>query len=177
MSPASITEFATLRLNSPHKWDSLTTIDFFRALSADQRAWSGYPLLYFRDVDAPDDSGCERVYLLSGWKSVEAHYEWIEGAANQALLEKGVGDGKLLSVEGFAHVAIVFEEFPQDQRVLYLERPAKAVEDSTTGAESWRRQGKVLDQGVDELWQFRDGVAENSSDGTTALKRLNTSWN
>ncbi|KAI9065443.1 hypothetical protein FKP32DRAFT_1537994, partial [Trametes sanguinea] len=90
-----VTEIATLRLNSPHIWDSPDVQSFFADVAAQQAAWSGYPLHYFQDTSDPSI-----VYILTGWESVSAHFEWIKSEQNQKLLEQGKS---LIEVVGLQH--------------------------------------------------------------------------
>ncbi len=94
----TVTEFATLKLLSPHTWDAPDIQAFFRTLSVQQGAWSGYPLRFFADTTDP-----QLIYLITGWESVPAHYEWIASEQNQKLLERGKG---MLEVEGLAHAEV-----------------------------------------------------------------------
>jgi hypothetical protein len=169
MSPISVTEFAILRLNNPHKWNHATTVEFFRKLSTEQASWSGYPLLYFRDVDVSDQEP-QRIYLISGWKNVDAHHEWIASAQNQALLQEA-SELKLLDVVDLAHIAIEFETIPQDDRVLSVgRRPARGEveqEEVAAEAEGWQRQGKALDNGMSEIWQMSDHGLESADFNST----------
>ena len=94
----TVTEFATLKLVSPHTWTSPDVQAFFQTLSAQQGAWSGYPLRFFADTTDP-----QLIYLITGWESVAAHYEWISSEQNQALLERAKG---MIEVEGLAHAEV-----------------------------------------------------------------------
>ncbi|KAM5538129.1 hypothetical protein V8D89_008326 [Ganoderma adspersum] len=94
----TVTEFATLKLVSPHAWASPDVQAFFRTLSTQQGAWSGYPLRFFADRTDP-----QLIYLITGWESVAAHYEWIASEQNQALLERAKG---MIEVEGLAHAEV-----------------------------------------------------------------------
>ncbi|KAH9852740.1 hypothetical protein C2E23DRAFT_148146 [Lenzites betulinus] len=91
-----VTEIAVLKLLSRHSWDSAETRSFFAAVASQQAAWSGYPLHYFQDT-----SDASVVYILTGWESVPAHWEWIKSEPNQKLLELGKG---LIEVVGLNHV-------------------------------------------------------------------------
>ena len=94
----TVTEFATLKLVSPHTWTSPDVQAFFQTLSAQQGAWSGYPLRFFADT-----TDSQLIYLITGWESVAAHYEWIASEQNQALLERAKG---MIEVEGLAHAEV-----------------------------------------------------------------------
>ncbi|KAJ3014373.1 hypothetical protein NUW54_g1320 [Trametes sanguinea] len=96
-----VTEIATLRLNSPHIWDSPASQSFFADVAAQQAAWSGYLLHYFQDTSDP-----LVIYILTGWESVSAHFDWIKSEQNQKLLERGEG---LMEVVGLQHVNLGVE--------------------------------------------------------------------
>ena len=97
-STMPVTEFATLKLVSPHTWDSPEIQAFFAALSTQQGANSGYTLRFFEDITNP-----RLIYLITGWTSAQAHYEAIAGEQNQKLLERSKG---LITVEGLAHAEV-----------------------------------------------------------------------
>ncbi|KAI0780516.1 hypothetical protein BD413DRAFT_497711 [Trametes elegans] len=96
-----VTEIATLRLIHPHTWDSTEIRSFFSDVAQQQAAWSGYALHYFHDM-----SDEHVVYILTGWESVEAHYEWIRSEQNQMLLERGRG---LIEVVGLKHARVLLD--------------------------------------------------------------------
>ncbi|PIL24352.1 hypothetical protein GSI_14105 [Ganoderma sinense ZZ0214-1] len=98
----TVTEFATLKLVSPHTWASPDIQAFFRTLSTQQGAWSGYSLRFFADTTDP-----QLIYLITGWESVATHYEWIASEQNQALLERAEG---MIEVEGLAHAELDSEK-------------------------------------------------------------------
>ncbi|KAA1469277.1 hypothetical protein DENSPDRAFT_757529, partial [Dentipellis sp. KUC8613] len=77
-----VTEVAILNLIPPHEFRSPTLLPLFRLLAKRQSAWSGFPLRFFQNTSKEGE-----IYLVSGWKDVPAHYEWIASDANQELLE------------------------------------------------------------------------------------------
>ncbi|KAI0707717.1 hypothetical protein C8Q76DRAFT_572215, partial [Earliella scabrosa] len=94
----AITEIATLKLVPSYTWDSPAIQSFFATLSVQQAAWSGYPLRFFEDT-----SNARVIYLITGWKSIPAHYEWIASDQNQKLLERAKG---LIEVAGLQHADV-----------------------------------------------------------------------
>ncbi len=93
-----VTEIATLNITPPHRWVSPDTQAFFGTLANQQAEWSGYPLRFFEDT-----TDTQVVYLITGWKSVSAHYEWIASEQNQKLLERAKG---LIDVAGLEHAEV-----------------------------------------------------------------------
>lgn len=118
----TVTEFATLKLVSPHTWTSPDVQAFFQTLSAQQGAWSGYPLRFFADT-----TDSQLIYLITGWESVAAHYEWIASEQNQALLERAKG---MIEVEGLAH-AEVDSERADAQFVVWMQWTPREEENVT----------------------------------------------
>lgn len=94
----AVTEFATLRLASSHTWESPDVQAFFQTLAIQQAEWSGYPLRFFEDT-----SDTRIIYLITGWTSVPAHYEWIASEQNQVLLGQAKG---LIEVVAVEHAAL-----------------------------------------------------------------------
>ncbi|KAI0723852.1 hypothetical protein C8T65DRAFT_627662 [Cerioporus squamosus] len=90
----TVTEFATLRLASSYTWDSSEIQAFFQTLAVQQAEWSGYPLRFFEDT-----TDTRIIYIITGWESVPAHYEWIASVQNQNLLEKAKGLIELVDLE------------------------------------------------------------------------------
>lgn len=125
----TITEFATLAIKSPYHPNSPELLVHLREAAKRQSAWSGYPLHFFFD----DTS---RIYLLSGWKSVEAHYEWIRSTGNQELMEV-LAD--YLEVEGLVHADVELDEELLGQTVISWERH-EYTEKETMGAEEWKTE-------------------------------------
>ncbi|KAJ3930548.1 MAG: hypothetical protein NXY57DRAFT_1011617, partial [Lentinula lateritia] len=79
-------------------------IDHLRLVAEKQSAVSGYPVLFFESL-SPDSKSI--FYLISGWSSVAAHYEWIHSQTNQELL---VLLKDFVGVKGLAHVSVDFNE-------------------------------------------------------------------
>ncbi|ELU42725.1 hypothetical protein AG1IA_03231 [Rhizoctonia solani AG-1 IA] len=80
-----VTEFAILRLKSENtSLDDPELIAGLRRVSAEQSAWSTFPLYWFTYSSPNQDTF---VCILSQWEDVFAHQEWIESDQNQALLE------------------------------------------------------------------------------------------
>lgn len=151
----AITEFAVLETIPPHTAESPRVRTFLAKVAERQAAWSGHPLLFFQDTDAP-----ATVYLVSGWADVPAHHAWIASEANQALLREA---GSLMTVKSFQHLAIDFETMPEGVSHLAWEvRPrgeqasggdrASASVSVSIGATQarpeavWEREGPVLER-------------------------------
>ncbi|KAJ3744478.1 hypothetical protein DFH05DRAFT_1495388 [Lentinula detonsa] len=129
-----ITEFATLEVlglstdNSP----SITQpplIDHLRLVAEKQSAVSGYPVLFFESLSPTSKS---TFYLVSGWRSVEAHYEWIQSQTNQELL---VLLKDFIGVKGLAHIDVDFDEMRREMGVDFeakLERTDEKSKDFET---------------------------------------------
>ncbi|KAJ3881015.1 hypothetical protein F5051DRAFT_398185 [Lentinula edodes] len=102
-----VTEFATLEVldsSNPSLIAQPLLIDHLRLVAEKQSAVSGYPVLFFESL-SPDSKSI--FYLISGWSSVAAHYEWIHSQTNQELL---VLLKDIVGVKGLAHVSVDFDE-------------------------------------------------------------------
>ncbi|KAN0076822.1 hypothetical protein V8E55_010677 [Tylopilus felleus] len=77
----TITEFTIIPFKSPPDFSEPALHAHFHRLSTWQWECSGFPLLFFKNVDDPLE-----VHLATGWASVEAHEAWIRGERNQELL-------------------------------------------------------------------------------------------
>jgi hypothetical protein len=94
-----VTEFAVLRLKDCSLTDS-ELIQGLRRVSAEQSAWSSFPLHWFTyDGPARETYVC----ILSQWASVPAHQAWIDSAQNQALLALLAPK---LDIASFCHIAL-----------------------------------------------------------------------
>ncbi|KAI0636567.1 hypothetical protein C8Q77DRAFT_511144 [Trametes polyzona] len=143
-----VTEIATLKLLRP--WDAAETQGFFAAVSAQQAAWSGCPLHYFRQTATSPDPSTTVVYILTGWESVDAHGEWIRSEQNRRLLERGKG---LVEVVGLEHAR--FAAKLEDVKFVVLERWAESGEgyEERIECESTGRGKPIVDEtgGVEEV--------------------------
>lgn len=155
----TITEIATLELLVPHTWDSPDARTFVRTLSDRQSAWSGHSLFFFKGADSPG-----QIFLISGWKSVQTHNEWIASAQNQGLLEMTKG---LVEVRGLVHADINFEDLPRGTRRIVVEviqkggggeastklQKTRSVEEDER--HEWAASGEVLDGGAGAICRLR----------------------
>ena len=91
-----VTEIATLKLPSTQAWESPDIQAFFGAFSDKQTQWKGSASDYFQDVSDPS-----LIYVIRGWESVPAHYDWIASTPNQELLQLAKG---LIDVESLIHI-------------------------------------------------------------------------
>ena len=94
----TVAELATIELAESYTWDSPDVRAFFQTLAVEQAECSGYPLRFFEDISNP-----KTFYLITRWKSVPAHYEWITGEKNKALLGRAKD---LLKVVGLEHAEL-----------------------------------------------------------------------
>ncbi|KIP08736.1 hypothetical protein PHLGIDRAFT_38913, partial [Phlebiopsis gigantea 11061_1 CR5-6] len=79
---------------------------FFTRSLQRQSAWSGHPLLFFRHETTP-----AIISLISGWKDVPAHHEWIASEGNQELLREAKA---ILTAKDFHHLEMNFDTMPLD---------------------------------------------------------------
>ncbi|KAI0362562.1 hypothetical protein OH77DRAFT_63240 [Trametes cingulata] len=168
-----VTEIATLKLVPPHHWNSPETQAFFGDVAAQQAAWSSYPLHYFQDA-----SDAQTVYILTGWASVAAHFEWIESAQNQALLERSKG---LIEVVDLQH-ARLHVELDEAHLVILEQWPKRSDEEPGNGSMVRGAIGLVEEKpdevcSVKALWKAEDAVHEGENvhapdRRTIRLKRL-----
>lgn len=105
----SITEFASLELRHPHALSAPphALIALLHRLADQQSARSGYPLFFFTEPARPG-----WLHLLTGWKSVSAHEDWIASAQNQELLSDS---GQFLEVKDLVHLNMDISGFPADK--------------------------------------------------------------
>ncbi|KIK62987.1 hypothetical protein GYMLUDRAFT_107022, partial [Collybiopsis luxurians FD-317 M1] len=108
-----ITEFATLELlphpnpSIPNPFSVSPLRDHLRLIAEKQSAISGYPVFFFTSLrsDSNPSPHSAIFYLLSGWSSVPAHYDWIQGQTNQDLLKL---TKDIIGVKGLAHIDVDF---------------------------------------------------------------------
>jgi hypothetical protein len=140
----TVTEFAVLQLLEPHTIASPSIRSFFIKLSQCQGAWSGYPLLFFQHHTSP-----KTIYLVSGWRDVPAHNDWIASDGNQELLREA---DPILAVIDFRHLQIDFETLPQDVSQMTLEILPHGLSGAEGNADSIAdvgcRHSEVLWQGT-----------------------------
>lgn len=127
----AVTELATLAIKPPHAVDTPALIEGLREVAKKQAAWSGFPLHFFYD-------GASRIYLISGWESVEAHNEWIRSEVNQGLL---VMLDEYLGVEDFMHLDVELDEKFLEQKTISCDRHGD--EFSSRGKGGWSLDAKA----------------------------------
>ncbi|TFK90286.1 hypothetical protein K466DRAFT_583877 [Polyporus arcularius HHB13444] len=158
----TVTEFATLRLASSHTWESPDVQAFFQTLAVQQAEWSGYPLHFFEDT-----SDTRIIYLITGWTSVPAHYEWIASEQNQVLLEKAKG---LIEVVALEH-AELDSEVADGKYAVWKQWEAQEGENYEA-----KGIGRVLEEGsgmVNSLESYVDKTAAvGASEGGKLMRRL-----
>ena len=143
-----VTEFVEFRFKEPYTVDNAEVCSQFRKVSAWQSEWSNYPLTFYKSVEDP-----ALLYLLSGWKDVDAHGDWIKSERNQNLLQ--IFD-PILRIIDFAHLAIDFADIPSDTRMLLFreeesdssENPThwQDLEEHLKEVKSWCGQGRAIEK-------------------------------
>ena len=136
----TVTEFASLELLPLEKLDPLLA-ELFEKLASWQAGWSGYQLLFFTDVNNP-----AKIYLVTGWKDVEAHKEWIASDQNQELLFKYTINKQYLKIIGMVHIDMDFDEVPRDEKRFVCERFRSWAE---VDENKLTEKGAVLDSQVE----------------------------
>ena len=150
----TVTEFAGLEAQGQHAVDSPIIQEFLTKVAQRQAAWSGYPLLFFQDT-----SNSKVLYLISGWRDVPAHGEWIASTGNQELLREMEG---IMTVREFRHLDIDFETLPQDVAVMTLDvlphgpsdtELSRAIADVGHNSSGllWQCTGRTLEEPEGEL--------------------------
>ncbi|TFY80034.1 hypothetical protein EWM64_g3978 [Hericium alpestre] len=143
-----VTEFATLELIAPFKVHHSDVLPIFRTLSKRQAAWSGYPLYFYQNTAKPSE-----IYLISGWKDVPAHYEWIASQGNQELLTMFK---PYLDVKDLVHLDLDFREIKKGVGYLEVEvtrEEANADEGESCGPDMvWNGSGKDAEGKRDGIW-------------------------
>lgn len=130
-----VTEIAFLQFSPSVTWDTPKIGTYFRLLSQRQSAWSGYPLIFFTDTKG------EKITLVSGWDSVEAHNGWIASEGNQELLKLL---GPYLTVEGLVHLELRFGDIPEGIQQIKLEK-LEGDENWASGGGRWSAIVKAAD--------------------------------
>lgn len=169
LSTMTITEVALLKITAPHTWSSPSIIRFFLDLSAKQSACSGYPLLFLRRIHVDQSSAstphadhtalAEETLLVSGWQSLAAHLEWIEGGINQELLRQA-SEEQLLTVGLFMHLDIHFPELEgillgeEESKVIFERVEEQIGQEEKAGDVRWEKIGRTVDDGKQEVWRF-----------------------
>lgn len=111
----TITEFASLELLPLEKPDPLRA-KLFERLASWQAGRSGCQLLFFTDATNP-----AKIYLITGWRDVEAHKQWIASDQNQELLFKFTNK-QFLKVNGMVHIDMDFDKVPRNRERFICER-------------------------------------------------------
>ena len=144
-----VTEFVKFRFKEPYTLDNEEVCSQFRKVSAWQSEWSNYPLTFYKSVEDP-----ALLYLLSGWKDVDAHGEWIKSERNQNLLQ--IFD-PILTIVDFVHLKIDFAVIPSDTQLLLFReeendgsdnsiRDLRWLEEHLKGVKSWCGQGRAIEK-------------------------------
>ncbi|KAG9124949.1 hypothetical protein FRC07_009583 [Ceratobasidium sp. 392] len=111
MLPTSpVTEFAILRLKHDRPHTDSELYAYLRRVSAEQSAWSSFPLHWFTYTTTNDGPARETdtfICILSQWASVPAHQVWIDSAQNQELLALL---SPTIELASFCHVALKSDE-------------------------------------------------------------------
>ncbi|CCM06440.1 uncharacterized protein FIBRA_08702 [Fibroporia radiculosa] len=136
----TITELATLELVHPYTWDTPSIRAFFARLATEQAACSGHQLFFFRRAQSE-----RKIFLVSGWASLEAHREWIAGDKNQELLRMA---DALLTVAGLVHMDIDFGAMPGDTKRIAWFAVGGNKTDEGAGI-VWNRTRNVPSDGVE----------------------------
>lgn len=136
----SITEFASLELISPHTLANPEPLlaKLFERLADWQASWSSHQLLFFTNSLDPS-----KIYLVTGWKDIEAHQKWIASDQNQELLFKFK---RFLKVNRMVHLDMDFNKMPTDKHVIICERYASwsEVEKGARSAGEKEKESEVL---------------------------------
>ncbi|TEB39647.1 hypothetical protein FA13DRAFT_1723875 [Coprinellus micaceus] len=173
-----ITELAILSLSHPHTTLTPNLKETFLQATAAQAAWSSYPVYLFSESgpDPGDGQGASTVYLVSGWDSVDAHYEWIKSEENQRWMKEL---GQWLGEVQLRHLDFAFEKEGLDVACVVVEERVEA-EEKAEGA-GWSAVGKDLEDlesGYHQLTAYPDANAlaalEEPAEGETrvVLKRI-----
>lgn len=168
-----VTEFAILEALEPHAVDSPLVQTFLADVARQQAAWSGYPLLFFKDAAKPT-----AIYLISGWTDVPAHDKWIASEPNQELLGRA---GPILAVKQFFHLNIDFEMIPVEvQRMVWeivsnegvgVERNDEVAGSGGSGSGSvWEGVGRVLEEKSGDIHRL-SGYMRIEEEGVPQITR------
>ncbi len=166
-----VTEFVTFRFKEPYTLDNEEVRSQFRKVAAWQSEWSNYPLTFYKSVE---DSAL--LYLVSGWKDVDAHGEWIKSERNQNLLQ--IFD-PILTIVDFVHLEMDFAVIPSDSQVLLFSEEEhngseQSIQDlgNLKGVKSWCGQGRAIEKPREYYFAaFRD-----TSYLTAIEKELASHW-
>ncbi|KAF8646938.1 hypothetical protein AX16_007030 [Volvariella volvacea WC 439] len=176
-----VLELATLQLFEPHHFYSETVHKHFRTLSQWQAEWSGYPLTFY--TSNLDDATGEitdptTVFLISGWKSVDAHNEWIKSEGNQELLRLLL---PFLSIKDFVHLAVDFDDIPRDCGELFLAITSASANhmdarpDASESHADWCLIGRDAEPNVDKTEKIYRLAPFKAARTEAALEDNNTS--
>lgn len=165
-----VTEFAVLKVKQDRLHTEAELHTHLRRVSAEQSAWSSFPLYWFtyRD-DAPGPETETFICILSQWASVPAHQAWIDSEQNQALLTLL---SPTIDITSFCHVALKPKE-GEIGRVLGADKlrwkQASQSTDVAGDASGW-----AVDTTAPTFYVFeivKEG-AENKGEGWTVMSRL-----
>lgn len=196
-SEHSVTEFAFLNLVLPTTLETPKLVLGFLDAAVAQPSWSGYPLHLFYSTKESSDAPATTIYIISGWASVPAHYEWIASPKNQELL-KFFGDEGLMTVGGVAHLDIDFEKLSFEECAAIVWRKLEVNRDSgdsiasdvgeskgesglspelmpkTNARVLWSHRGRAVDEGVKdeyELTAYTEGELGEFGEGFTVIRK------
>jgi hypothetical protein len=189
-----VTEFAFLNLVPPTSLETPKLVSGFLTAASAQSSWSGHPLYFFyADKRSEEGNTTTTVYLISGWASVQAHYEWIASPENQELL-RFFGDAGLMNVGGLAHLDIDFTKLSFEKcGAIVCRRLAR--KDGVDNHEAdvgkglrgslgpdaglmaevlWSYRGRAVDEGATdeyELVGYSEGQLEEFGEGYTVIRK------
>lgn len=161
-----ITELAILSLSHPYTTLTPNLKQTFLIATAAQAVWSSYPVYLFSDShpsNPGDGQGASAVYLVSGWESVDAHYEWIKSGENQRWMKEL---GQWLGEVQLRHLDFAFDKEGLDvECVVYRHRKLREergeAEEKAEGV-GWSAIGKDLEDlesGYHQLTAYPDANA------------------
>ncbi|TFK46653.1 hypothetical protein OE88DRAFT_879815 [Heliocybe sulcata] len=158
----TVTEFAVLQLKPPHTWESPKSRTFFCTLAERQSAWSGHDLKFFQKAD-----DYAQIILISGWKCIAAHREWIESEGNQELLRIATSEA-LLDVLSLVHLDIDFGQIPGEVKFLEIEKyendGIRGAKESSGPQKLWKVAGRDLEGEPGMSYVFRGLLAAAPND-------------
>ena len=166
----SVTEFARLEFVKPNDLFSPNILPLFTKVSELQAAWSGYPLLFYRNINKEDE-----YFLISGWKDVPAHEAWMKSEQNQGLL-KALGSS--VGAIDLIHLNIDYDQMPKDLDTLVLKQSSgeSEVGKGAGGDNSdWQAIGKDVEGKRDTICHFagyRAGEEIGTHEGSSILSRV-----
>ncbi|KAJ7453074.1 hypothetical protein FB451DRAFT_1520099 [Mycena latifolia] len=173
-----ITELATLELIAPCTLQSTSLLKLLKILAQRQSAHSAFPLAFFSDTRSPT-----RIYILSGWHSLQASHTWLNSTE---WLEMAIVLENLRELTSRLYLDISFDNIPKGGTLCirqqcadrgtrssrnrigtrasaFWEADVKELEGEPEGNETYRIEVYMNESSLEVIGSPREGSAERAT--------------